>query len=1414
MGKFSADLARKISLSLVVSFLFSGLTIFASPSANATNDIQASCLIGSESTCPAQSPQEIFNLYGTTTDGSYWLNVNGTARQTYLILNSSYPDGGMWFLGMKGSKGSTTFKYDSAYWTNQDSTTGTTSVLNDVSTDAKFHAFNYLPVNKIVGVFRDRDSYPFNPTGSGDLGTNNSFVGHTWMETITAQSMYTRFSTTQNLVDSSGAQTEYKTRHTLIRETNLSSGKLVFPYQTGWSRYGFNNTTSYVYRWGVTYNNETSNSSNDAGSGIGMQNYSAASEVNYVDNLTFVPNGSTGASGPGQATFVYPSGFQIWGKMANPSMASPSSLSVTQLSPTSVTASWQPPASGTTTEYVLQYKLTSGSWDSATATRRVTNVNSSPSVTISGLSAGTYDYRVWARNPSSNLSSSSPVTASSLALDTTAPTVSSFSTTTTDGSYKTGASIPITATISESIRSGDSITVTLNTSSTVTLIAPSNGTTMTGSYAVQAGDTSSDLTVSSFTIRGVQDLAGNPMTSTTIPSGANNIGGSKNILIDTTAPTFSSSSSFSAAENITTSATAATIRVSESATVTISAGADQSLFNIARSETNTAIIKFNTSPNFEAPIDSGTNNIYDLTLTATDLAGNAATQAITITVTNVIEIPANTSVPTISGTTTFGQVLTAASTGSWSDTPTAYTYQWSRSATSGGSYTNITNETRTAYTLVSADVGQYLKVSVTATNSAGSASATSNASAQIAKASQTLSFAITTYSKSYGETQTVTATSAGSGAITYSHGASTACSVNSSTGVVTITAGSGTCSISASRAADTNYESATSTNSVSFTIAKANQGAITAVVLSATTKSYPYSQSPLTVTSVTGGSDTGTVSITGVENGSATGCSFNSGTATLTASTSGTCTLQIQKAATPNYNLYSTTTTFTFTKASQTLSFAITTYSKSYGETQTVTATSAGSGAITYSHGASTACSVNSSTGVVTITAGSGTCSISASRAADTNYESATSTNSVSFTISKATPTFSSWTNVSKSFGNAPYTVTAPTVTGSVAGSFGYSSSNSSVISIDATTFTITGGGSATITATFTPTDSANYNSATTTNTVTVASAALTQPTLSAAATIGSANSITLSWSAITNAVSYTVIIYNVAGTSALQTIAGTTGTTLSITTSNYSGLTTKTIYQFSLTAIADGINYTNSIESTKVIAATGSLSISGNVFEANTVTAVTSNLPTGDYAYQWFGGSDTNTLTAIGSATASSYIPTPSDRSYANQMYLSLRVIATISGATYTFTSPASAVYTYPNANGASVAPITDAARWFTNNYRVGQVVVGHPWAVYGTPWPTLNYQWYICNTPAAANTPVSSCSAAPGDGASGSATQGGGSNAYDLGNYDFSYTVPSAASGKYLTFTATLTNAATAIAGNFTLTQSRTMHSGVIRP
>lgn len=109
---------------------------------------------------------------------------------------------------------------------------------------------------------------------------------------------------------------------------------------------------------------------------------------------------------------------------------------------------------------------------------------------------------------------------------------------------------------------------------------------------------------------------------------------------DTTAPTFTSSSSFSVAENITTTSNAAAIKVSESATIAVSAGAVAARFNIVSSDSITAYLRFNSSPNFEVPSVSGSNNIYDLNLSATDAAGNIGTQVITVTVTDIFNTSA------------------------------------------------------------------------------------------------------------------------------------------------------------------------------------------------------------------------------------------------------------------------------------------------------------------------------------------------------------------------------------------------------------------------------------------------------------------------------------------------------------------------------------------------------------------------------------------------------------------------------------------------------------------------------------------------------------------------------------------------------------------------------------------------------
>lgn len=91
---------------------------------------------------------------------------------------------------------------------------------------------------------------------------------------------------------------------------------------------------------------------------------------------------------------------------------------------------------------------------------------------------------------------------------------------------------------------------------------------------------------------------------------------------------------------------------------------------------------------------------------------------------NVIA-PVNTVAPVISGTAVVGQTLSTTN-GTWSNSPTSFSYQWKRGATNIGTNSST-------YTLVQADAGNTSNITcvVTATNTAGSTNATSNQIAQI-----------------------------------------------------------------------------------------------------------------------------------------------------------------------------------------------------------------------------------------------------------------------------------------------------------------------------------------------------------------------------------------------------------------------------------------------------------------------------------------------------------------------------------------------------------------------------------------------------------------------------------------------------------------------------------------------------------
>jgi hypothetical protein len=111
-------------------------------------------------------------------------------------------------------------------------------------------------------------------------------------------------------------------------------------------------------------------------------------------------------------------------------------------------------------------------------------------------------------------------------------------------------------------------------------------------------------------------------------------------------------------------------------------------------------------------------------VTATNTAGSTSASSAQTTAVGSAAVapPANSALPTISGTAQQGQKLSA-TPGTWSNSPSSYTYQWQDCLQSGCS--NISGAGASTYTPQSSDVGETIDVIVTATNGGGTASATS-----------------------------------------------------------------------------------------------------------------------------------------------------------------------------------------------------------------------------------------------------------------------------------------------------------------------------------------------------------------------------------------------------------------------------------------------------------------------------------------------------------------------------------------------------------------------------------------------------------------------------------------------------------------------------------------------------------------
>ena len=93
---------------------------------------------------------------------------------------------------------------------------------------------------------------------------------------------------------------------------------------------------------------------------------------------------------------------------------------------------------------------------------------------------------------------------------------------------------------------------------------------------------------------------------------------------DTTAPDITNASNYSVVEGNTT---IATLTANEAATWSITGGADEAAFDLSSS----GALSFSFTPDYETPVDTGSNNTYEVKVTARD-GNNQPSEEQTITV--------------------------------------------------------------------------------------------------------------------------------------------------------------------------------------------------------------------------------------------------------------------------------------------------------------------------------------------------------------------------------------------------------------------------------------------------------------------------------------------------------------------------------------------------------------------------------------------------------------------------------------------------------------------------------------------------------------------------------------------------------------------------------------------------------------
>ena len=197
------------------------------------------------------------------------------------------------------------------------------------------------------------------------------------------------------------------------------------------------------------------------------------------------------------------------------------------------------------------------------------------------------------------------------------------------------------------ITSGGAFTINENTTA-VTTVTSTDPEATARAYAIAGGADAARFAINSAT--GALTLVAAANYEAPTDAGGNNVYDvivqvSDGALVDTKAlvvtvadvneaPVITSSSAFTINENSTAVTTVTSTDPEATArTYAISGGADAARFAI---NSATGVLTFVAAPNFEAPADVGTNNVYDLIVSASD-GVNMTTQSLAVTIANIVD---------------------------------------------------------------------------------------------------------------------------------------------------------------------------------------------------------------------------------------------------------------------------------------------------------------------------------------------------------------------------------------------------------------------------------------------------------------------------------------------------------------------------------------------------------------------------------------------------------------------------------------------------------------------------------------------------------------------------------------------------------------------------------------------------------